>query len=216
MVKKHNNKGKKGNFKKKAIATTLVGFLGAASPAYALPVNSNPVPEKNKSKVSMTLEANKGSGSYGAGLGVRFGNIGLGVKGKKYSDRNLYETEENVFGDVYFKGKKDLEKISYIGAFAEFYPRISEKVSMVLGAGGGLKKGTINIEEKLLRGEKELASHETSTSKKGFGWDIYAGLIFDIKKLGIGPIFGYEKSSGENGLNKGSFYFGIKANFKIK
>jgi opacity protein-like surface antigen len=210
--------GKRGNFEKKAAAITLTGFLGAASPTYALPVNSEPAPEKNKSKVSITLEANKGSGSYGAGLGLKVGKIGFGVKGKKYSNRNLYDIKENIpgFEGISFQGRKDFEKTTYMGIFAEVYPRILENLSLVLGASGGIKKGTINIEEKLLRGEDELASHETSALKKGFGWDVYAGLIYDFTgNISAGPFVGYG-SSKENELGKEGVSFGIKANFKLK
>jgi opacity protein-like surface antigen len=211
MEKIAKNKGKKGNFKK-AIATGAALVTLVSPVAYA--ANSS---QKEKAPISLILEAGKGAESYSAGLGAKIGKIGLGIRGKKYSNKSLYDTEENVFGDVYFKGKKDLEKISYIGAFAEFYPSLSEKVSMVLGAGGGLKKGTVNIEEKLLRDGKELASNQISTLKKGFGWDVYAGLIFDItKNISAGPFAGYEKSSGEKELESDGFYAGIKLNLNIK
>lgn len=213
MVKKDNNKGKRANFKK-----ILAG--GAALTTFLVPqvAYASDSPKKEKAPISIILGIRKGPESYGAGLGMRFGKIGLGVEGNLYSDIKLQDIKENIpgFEGIYFQGKENLEKTSYIGAFAEFYPRISEKLSLVIGAGGGLKKGTRNIEENLLRGETVLASNTNSTLEKDVVGNIRGGLIFDItKNIGVSPFIGYEKSFKKNGLNKGGIFFGVNAFFSF-
>jgi len=199
--------GKRGNFKKKAAAITLTGFLGAASPTYALPVNSEPAPEKNKSKVSIILGARKefrGNGLYGVELGGKYKDFALvGYMGSG-PDINLQDTEENVFGDIYFQGIENLEKRKSLGLSLEYHPRISEGVSIVLGAGGGLEKRTRNIEENLIRrtGSEEtlLASNINSIPEKEFVGNFYGGLSFKITKgLSLNPNIGY-KTGREKGV----------------
>jgi len=194
---------------------------GAALTACLLPtqaVYASGSPQKEKAPISVILGGRKGPESYGAGLGMRFGKIGLGVEGNLYSDIKLQDTKENIpgFEGIYFQGKENLEKTSYIGAFAEFYPRISEKLSLVIGVGGGLKKGTRNIEENLLRRETVLASNTTSTLEEDVVGNIRGGFILDItKKIGVGPFIGYEKSFKKNGLNKGGIFFGVNVFFRF-
>jgi len=194
--------GKINNFKKKVVATTLVGFLGAASPAYALPVNSGPVPEKNKSKVSLILGARKGfgkSGLYGGEFGIGVGRFALVGSLGSGPDLNLQDTEENVFGNVYFQGREDLKNSSYFGGALEYH-QPGKGVSWVIGAGGGLEKVTREIEENLVRGETVLASNTTSTPEKKFAGYVYTGPKFPItKNMGLNLNVGY-KTGREKGV----------------
>ncbi len=212
----HNRKG----VGKKILAIGLV-LSTLLLPKFMHGSQKSRSPQKEKAPISLILGARKGFGnneSYGGGLGIKVGKIGFGLEGDWYSDKISQDIKENVVGDIYLEGKEKLEKISYIGAFAEFYPGLSEKLSLVLGIGGGFKKGVRNIEEKLLRNEVELALNKTSTSlKKESALKFYAGLIFDFtKNISAGPFVGYEKSPKENVLESDGFYAGIKANLKIK
>jgi len=121
------------------------------------------------------------------------------------SDLNLQDTEENVFGDIYFQGREDLKDFSSFGGSVEYHPRISERMSGVIGVGGGLEKYTRNIEENLVRrtGSEEslLASNINSIPEKEFVWNVYGGLSFNITKgLSLNPNIGYKIGSREKGM----------------
>lgn len=195
--------GKRGNFKKKAAAITLAGFLGAASPAYALPVNSEPAPEKNKSKVSIILGARKGLGSnglQGVELGGKYKDFALVGNICSGSDINLQDTEENVFGNVYFQGREDLEKRKSFGGSLEYHPRLGKGVSLVFGAGIGLESRIRNINENLIREGTVLASNQVSKKENGVFGEIYFGpSIKATKWLEINPNIGY-KTGKEKGM----------------
>ena len=217
MVKK--TIGKRGNFKKKAAAITLTGFLGAASPTYALPINSEPAPEKNKSKVSIILGARKGiggSGLYGGELGVKYKRFALVGNMSSRSDINLQNIEEEMIRNVYFQGREDLKDFSSIGASLEYHQPIAKGVSGVIGIGGNFENYARNIEENLVRkiGSEEtlLASNTSSVPEKEFVGNIYAGPSFKITKwLELNPNIGYEKAFKKNGLKERGVYVNLRA-----
>jgi hypothetical protein len=158
--------------------------------------------QKEKAPVSIILGARKGlgeSGLHGGELGIgvgRFalvGNFGLG------SDINLQNTEDHVFGDVYFQGREDLKNSSYFGGALEYH-QPGKGISWVVGAGGGLEKVTREIEENLVRDGTVLASNKTSTPEKKFAGYFYTGPSFKITKgLSLNPNVGY-KTGREKGV----------------
>jgi opacity protein-like surface antigen len=203
MVKKHNNKGKRANFKKiLAGGVVLTTFLVPQA------VYASDSSKKEKAPVSIILGARKelgGNKLYGGELGIGIGRFALVGNMGSGSDINLQDSEKNVFGDVYFQGIENLEKRKSLGLSLEYHPRISEKVSGVIGAGGGLEKRTRNIEENLVRRtdseETLLASNINSIPEKGFGWNVYTGLIFDLtKNISLNPNIGYKIGLKEKGM----------------
>jgi len=212
MVKKHNNKGKRANFKKiLAGGAVLTTFL---VPQVAYASNS---PQKEKAPLSIILGARKGfgkSGLYGGELGLKYGRFALVGNLGSRSDINLQDTEEKMISipeiDIYFQGRENLKDFSSFGGSVEYHPRISERMSGVIGVGGGLEKYTRNIEENLVRriGSEEslLASNINSIPEKEFVWNVYGGLSFNITKgLSLNPNIGYEKAFKKNGLKRGMY-----------
>ena len=197
MIKTTNNKGKRANFKKIVGAIALCTFL-FPSQAYA---SRSPKNLNKKAPFSIILGARGGHGFYGGEFGIRYKNLALVGNLGSGSDLNLQDTEENVFGDVYFQGREDLKDFSSIGASLEYHPRLGKGISWVIGAGGGLEKVTREIEENLVRDGTVLASNKTSTPEKEFAGYFYTGPKIKITKgLSLNPNIGYK-----TGLKKGIF-----------
>jgi hypothetical protein len=199
------------NLKKILAGVALTACLLPSQMAYAS--NSQ---QKEKAPLSIILGAGKGLGNN------KSSEIEFGVKHKRfalvgkipissYSNTNLQKTEEEMFGNVYFKGREDLEDFSSsIGASLEYYLPLAKGTSWVTGIGGKRRSYTRKIEENLVRriGNKEslLASNINSIPEKEFVWDIYAGPSFELTNwLEVSPVLGYETSFKENGLERGMY-----------
>jgi hypothetical protein len=170
--------------------------------------------QKEKAPLSIILGAGKGLGNN------KSSEIEFGVKHKSfalvgkipissYSNINLQKTEEEMFGNVYFQGREDLEDFSSsFGASLEHHLSLARGISWVTGIGGKRRSYTRKVEENLVRriGTEEslLASNTSSVSEKEFVWNVYAGLSLEILKgLELSPVLGYETSSKKNGLERG-------------
>lgn len=195
MVKRHD---KGVNLKKILAGTVLAASLFPAQAVYA-----SDSPKKEKAPVSIILGGRKGLGSNGL-QGVEFGGkykdfalVGNICSG---SDINLQDTEENVFGNVYFQGREDLEKRKSFGGSLEYHPRLGKGVSLVFGAGIGLESRIRNINENLIREGTVLASNQVSKKENGVFGEIYFGpSIKATKWLEINPNIGY-KTGKEKGM----------------
>lgn len=216
---------KKINFKKIVAGAALVAFLAPSQVAYA---SDSPKKERARAKVSFILgggkgiEKNKLSGKINKSseieLGVKYNRFALvvNIPISSHPNINLQNTEEEMFGNVYFQGREDLEDFSSsIGGSVEYHQPltkgISKGISWVIGIGGNLEKRTRNIEENLVRrvGSEEtlLASNINSfPEEKEFVWNVYTGPSFKVAKgLEINPNLGYEIGSKKNGLKRGMF-----------
>ena len=211
---------KRLNFKKILAGVALAAFLSPSQVAHAS--NSQ---QKEKASLSIILGAGKGLGNN------KSSEIEFGVKHKRfalvgkipissYSNINLQKTEEEMFGNVYFQGREDLEDFSSsIGASLEYHLPLARGVSWVTGIGGKRRSYTRKVEENLVRriGTEEslLASNTSSVSEKEFIWDIYAGPSFELTNwLELSPVLGYETSFKENGLERG-MYVSLRAIFPL-
>ncbi len=200
---------KRVNLKKILAGVALAAFL---SPSQV--VHASRSQQKEKAPLSIILGAGKGLGNN------KSSEIELGVKHKRfalvgkipissYSNINLQKTEEEMFGNVYFQGREDLEDFSSsIGASVEYHLPLTRGISWVTGIGGKRRSYTRKVEENLVRriGTEEslLASNTSSVSEKEFVWDIYAGPSFELTNwLEVSPVLGYETSFKKNGLERG-------------
>ena len=192
-----------------ALATCLL-------PSQAVYASDSPKNSNKKSPLSIILGARKGlegSKLYGGEIGLKYNRFALvgNIPISSHPNINLQNTEENVFGDVYFQGREDLEDFSpSIGASLEYHLPLAKGISWVTGIGGNLEGRTRKIEENLVRRigseETQLASNTTSTPEKEFVWNVYAGPSFEILKgLELNPNLGYKISSKKNGLKRGMY-----------
>jgi len=217
MAKKHNNKGKRANFKKILVGAALTTFL-VPQVAYA-----SDSPKKEKAPISIILGARKGfggSGLYSGELGLKYGRFALVGNLGSRSDINLQNIEEKMISipeiNIYFQGREDLKDFSSFGASLEYHQPIAKGVSGVIGIGGNFENYARNIEENLVRridGEETLlASNTSSVPEKEFVGNIYAGPSFKITKwLELNPNIGYEKSFKKNGLKERGAYVNLRA-----
>jgi len=218
MVKKHNNKGKRANFKKILAWVALTTFL-VPQVAYA----SSRSQQKEKAPISIILGAGKGLGSnksYGGELGLKYKRFALVGNMGSRSDINLQNIEEKMISipeiNIYFQGREDLEDFSSIGASLEYHQPLAKGISWVTGIGGKRRSYTRKVEENLVRRmdreESLLASNINSIPEKEFVWNVYAGPSFELTNwLEVSPILGYEKAFTKNGLKKGEMYASLRA-----
>ena len=215
MIKRLN--GKRINFKKILAGVALATFLSPSQVAYA----SSRSQQKEKAPLSIILGARKGfgkSGLYGGELGLKYKRFALvgNIPISSYSNINLQNTEEEMFGNVYFQGREDLEDFSSsIGASLEYHQPLAKGISWVTGIGGNLESRTRKIEENLVRrtGSEEslLASNINSIPEKEFVWNIYAGPSFKITKwLSLNPNIGYKTGFKKDGLRE-EMYISLRA-----
>jgi len=207
MVKRSHSK--RNNFKKILAGAALATCLAPSQVAQA----SNS-PQKEKAPLSIILGAKRGiekDKSSEIEIGFKYNRFALvgNIPISSYPDINLKDTEENVFGDVYFKGRENLEDFSSsIGASFEYHQPLAKGISWVTGIGGKSEGRTRTIEENLVRkvGTEEtlLASNINSIpEKKEFVWNVYTGPSFEILKgLELNLNLGY-KSSKKNELKRG-------------
>ena len=202
--------GKRINFKKIVAGAALVTCLSPSQIAHA----SNS-PQKEKAPLSIILGARRGieiNKSSEIEFGVKYNRFALvgNIPISSYPNINLQNTEENVFGNVYFQGREDLEDFSSIGASFEYHQPLAKGISWVTGIGGNLEGRTRKMGENLVRkvGTEEtlLASNTNSTPEKEFVWNIYAGPSFEILKgLELNSNLGYKISSKKNELKRGMY-----------
>ena len=200
-------------FKKILTGIALAGFLSPTQ--VALASNS---PQKEKAPLSIILGARKGfgdSGLYGGELGIKYRRFALVGNMSSRSDINLQNIEEEMFRNVYFQGREDLNGFSSIGASLEYHQPVTKGISGVIGIGGNLESYTRKIEENLVRKteseESLLASNTSSVSEKEFVGNIYCGPSFKITKwLSLNPNIGYEKAFKKDGLKERGVYVNLR------
>ncbi len=208
MAKRHS---KKVNFKKIVAGAALATCLSPSQAVYASDSS-----KKEKAPLSIILGARRGieiNKSFGIEFGVKYNRFALvgNIPISSYPNINLQNTEEEMFGNVYFQGREDLKDFSpSIGASFEYHQPLAKGISWVTGIGGYLEGHTRKIEENLVRrtGSEEslLASNTSSVLEKKFVWNVYAGPSFEIiKGLELNPNLGYEISSKKNGLKRGMY-----------
>lgn len=217
MAKRFHGRGV--GFKKILAGVALAAFLSSPQIAHA----SRSQQQKEKASVSIILGARKGfggNGLYGGEVGVKYNRFALVGNMGSRRDINLQNTEEGVFGNVYFQGREDLEKFSSIGGSVEYHQPLAKGVSGVVGIGGNLENYIRKIEENLVRrvGTEEslLASNINSILEKEVVGHIYGGLSFNLtKNLSLNPNIGYEKAFKKNGLKERGMYVNLRAIFSF-